>query len=341
MEVEFSSKFSLLYDTCQAIIVKTNPEGKWIDAYMSKENEKKDMGYIKNMISKIPGVDERVYLFSNLEVKKTSFLLDCYLGYLRETDGDCSVIDFCDYLGDHEKIREMLSQYYFGVESITVKEISQFCYKSELSSRLKSLIYEFLLFEDYFMGAVDKEVRYVSRAMQKIYDERAEEIEEAQKNFNMETFKQEIEELNMGDQWDEDVEKVYVSFSLWNPYVVFREKAYGDVWWILGTKYEKALPVINEEKIDLAVFGNALGDDVRQKILKAIIRNGELTVGEITKNIEGTPTTTLYHLDVLKKANIIKSRSSGRKVYCWLNEGELDLAIKAIDALKKANAKRY
>lgn len=339
MDVLFNIAYSMVYDVCQAIVAKTNPEGKWIDEYIIDSNEKNDSEYIRALLSKLPKVDERMYLFSNLEVKNSSFLSECYMRFIDEDGRDCTVEGFCEYLRNFDKIKSLMCKYYFGIETEDVKSISKLCYESSMGNNLKALLYEFLIFEDTYMDIIEQEIIHIAFSIQKFYEVRSDEVEKAQKKFNFGMFQKKIAELRKGDQWGKKLERVCVSFSIWNRYLILRKVKGKEGYLIIGTNYEKVLYKVSNEKIDLAVFGNAIGDPVRQKILKTVIENGELSVGEITKNIEGTPTTTLYHLDVLKKANVLKSRSSGRKVICWVNDVQIDLAIKALGLMRKGGEK--
>lgn len=340
MDILFTTKYSKIYDVCQAIVAKTNPEGKWINEYIVDKNVEKDSKYIKKLLSKVSSIDDRMYLFSNLEIKSNSFLSECYLSFVHEDSDSCTIEGFCKYLRNFGKIMGMMCKYYFGIEAENEKVMLKLCYESEIDNSLKALMYEFLMFQDTYMETVEREIGQVAFSIQKLYEARNHELEQAQLGFEFEAFQKKIKELKNGDQWEESLERINISFSIWNRYLIMRNTRGKEGYLIIGIDYKGSLYKVSNEKLDLAVFGNAIGDSVRQKILKTVLENGELSVGEIIRNIGGTPTAILYHLDILKKANLIKSRSSGRKVLCWVNDKQIGLAIKALESMRKGGEQR-
>ena len=335
MDLSFRISYSMLYDVCQILAAKTNPEGKWIKSLIMEGQDHEDADYIYDILDKIPDVDQKMYLFCNLETKDSSLLSKCFGVYLNQNQGDCTVEGFCEFLRDNETINHILYQFYFNTEMADHESIEAVCYQSDMSSAIRALLYEYIRFNDSYMDQVVDTIIHTAQAIKEIYDQRLNRIVKAQEAFDFGVFLKLIKEKQKKKDWNTGLEKIYVSFSLFDRYVVWREKSNKVGWYILGTDYEKNYQETYEKKVDLAVFGNALGDPMRFGILKAVIQNKELTIGEITKNIGGATTTTLYHIDVLKKANLLMSRNKGRKVIYWVNERQLQLAMEEIDKLLK------
>lgn len=78
-------------------------------------------------------------------------------------------------------------------------------------------------------------------------------------------------------------------------------------------------------------FG-ALSDPNRQKIIQ-VLKKSELTVSEIAKNLNITLPTLSHHLDILKRAELISSRRSGRNIYYSLNLSVAEELIASITKL--------
>ena len=70
------------------------------------------------------------------------------------------------------------------------------------------------------------------------------------------------------------------------------------VLYILGIDYQNSINELDERYIDLTEFGNAIGDRTRKSIIDLIIRNKEMSVRDITQNVNAAPTTVMYHLNV-------------------------------------------
>jgi len=75
----------------------------------------------------------------------------------------------------------------------------------------------------------------------------------------------------------------------------------------------------------------ALADPNRQKILKCL-KQSELPVNEIAKNLDITLATLSHHLDILRRADLVSSRRSGRQIFYALN---LSVAEEIMEGLAK------
>ncbi len=62
----------------------------------------------------------------------------------------------------------------------------------------------------------------------------------------------------------------------------------------------------------------ALSEPNRQKILD-LLKQSELPVSEIAKNLDITLATLSHHLDILKRADLISSRRQGQQIIYSLN----------------------
>lgn len=82
----------------------------------------------------------------------------------------------------------------------------------------------------------------------------------------------------------------------------------------------------------------ALADPNRQKIL-SILRKGEKPVADIAASLDITLATLSHHLDILRRADLVSSRRSGRQIFYALNlsvvEELAEVIIKFIGKNKK------
>ncbi len=70
------------------------------------------------------------------------------------------------------------------------------------------------------------------------------------------------------------------------------------------------------------VFCKALCDSTRQKILE-MLREREMCVGEIVDAFKVSQPTISHHLNILKVADVVKSRKEGKQVYYSLNRDNI------------------
>ena len=70
-------------------------------------------------------------------------------------------------------------------------------------------------------------------------------------------------------------------------------------------------------------FCKALCDDTRQKIME-MLREREMCVGDIADAFHLSQPTISHHLNILKVANVVKSRKQGKQVYYSLNRDNIE-----------------
>ncbi|MEI7581730.1 autorepressor SdpR family transcription factor [Runella sp.] len=82
------------------------------------------------------------------------------------------------------------------------------------------------------------------------------------------------------------------------------------------------------------ILFRALNDPTRRQILE-ILREGDLTAGEIADRFEMTKPSISHHLDLLKQAELVSADKRGQFIYYTLNTTVLDELLSWIFTLKK------
>lgn len=81
----------------------------------------------------------------------------------------------------------------------------------------------------------------------------------------------------------------------------------------------------------------ALADPVRREILSEL-KKGKLSAGEICSHFDMTGAAISYHLNILKKADLISESKYKNFIYYELNTTVLDEIILWVETLKGGNA---
>ncbi len=79
---------------------------------------------------------------------------------------------------------------------------------------------------------------------------------------------------------------------------------------------------------------SAIADPVRREIL-SVLKNGKLSAGEISSHFDMTGAAISYHLNILKKADLISESRYKNFIYYELNTTVLDEIILWIEDLKE------
>ncbi len=330
MNILHRRNLGFLYDICQIITCKTAKRENWIEVFVKTGHESADIRDLEQILAKFDDVDPSLLLFGYRERKKESLIVNILIDYANEYMTNCDVLSFTQYLGNIDRIKDYISQYYLGCDASgdILKVIAT---EKNLSADLKSFLYEFYLFPEQFVKTVIDEVNKIVLKLQKYYLENLEKLLDCQENFNYNAL--ENVPFAKKKRWEHGLKNCYVSFSLISKYAGLKGRNEEKGWMILGCELQKGLGEAIETEIDIAAFGNAFGDKLRVKIVEEIVKNGEMTLADMAKSLGVVNTIAIYHLDVLKKENLMLHRYQGRKVLYCLNSNQIAKGLTAIKAL--------
>lgn len=74
-------------------------------------------------------------------------------------------------------------------------------------------------------------------------------------------------------------------------------------------------------------FFKALNDPIRREILE-LLKNGDLTAGEIADQFNITKPSISHHLDILKQADLVTAVKDGQYIYYSINTTVIDEMLK-------------
>jgi ArsR family transcriptional regulator, arsenate/arsenite/antimonite-responsive transcriptional repressor len=84
----------------------------------------------------------------------------------------------------------------------------------------------------------------------------------------------------------------------------------------------------------------ALADPTRREVLR-LLRNREMTAGELAERFDMTKPTMSHHFALLKEANLISSRRQGQTIWYGLNTTVLqDVVGWVMDLIKPDNNRK-
>lgn len=83
--------------------------------------------------------------------------------------------------------------------------------------------------------------------------------------------------------------------------------------------------ISEENNVALDLFGNALSVRDRIDILDYIYKKGEVDIKDVEHEFNMSGTTAYYHLSMLIKGNLLKTRNSGRIVLYSVNKEYINI----------------
>lgn len=329
MNVLFRKNLGFIFDATQIVTCKTSRRESWIDSFVRNGYESKDLVVIESIIEKFEDLNSKLLLLGYRERNKESLLDFMFNGYADENMGNWDSEGFLDYITDVNRFKTYAANYFFNDPS-TETVFEKIGDDEKLASSLKALLYDSFLFPEKYLALVKQELSKLFISLDKYYNDNLECILTCQEAFNYELLDSENIPFPKKKRWDKGLSTCYVSFSLVSKYAMDRNKIGTSGWVVLGFDYAKAFETPHETKLDIAAFGNAFGDKLRVRIVELIIQNGEMTLAQLSKEIGVVNTIAIYHLDILKKENLLLHRYEGRKVLYCLNTSQVNRGLDAI-----------
>ncbi len=328
MNVLFRRNLGFIFDAVQMISCKTAKRESWIDSFVRSGSESKDLQTIETILENIDDVNPKLLMLGYKQRQKDCLLETLLEAYADSSMGNWDPASFLEYISDVPRLKAFTAEFYFGHASYDaiLEEIGE----AELPSSLKAVLYDFYLFPERYVTMVQKEINKIYLTLEKYHTDHLELIISCQEAFNYELLDSKNIPFEKKKKWDKGLSTCYVSFSLVHQYVISRNKVNDTGWIILGYDYAKAFEQPNEIQIDIAGFGNAFGDKLRVKIFELIVQNGEMTLADLSKELGVVNTIAIYHIDVLKKENLLLNRHEGRKVLYCLNSKQIHAGLEAI-----------
>lgn len=324
MKTSYNKDLGLLFDACQVITCKTARHETWISEYVCTGTESEDFQYIEDTLAALSDIDPKLVLIGYRNKKEGSVISQLFESYANNYMNSWTKDRFLEYVTDEDRLREYISRFYLNQDSSEID--LEFVQESSYSSDIKTCLYEFFLFSKRYTSLIKDTLQRLIRELDAFYTKHAYKLLECHDSFNSDVFSSVLpKRIKTHDH-------VY-SFSLVARYSSIYDTVNGQNWIILGSEYKKLTSSPVQAPLDIAAFGNAFGDKIRVKIVELIREHGEMTLADLSKHIGVVNTIAIYHLDILKKENLMLYRHKGRKVLYSLNMAMIRKGLAEIEKL--------
>lgn len=334
-DVKFIKEPGYVYDLFFLFILHFNKD------FVLKDNinynkSKEDTKYFEGLLSDFSPVSDELLPFFYLKENSTSFMSQYYFHSYEKDFLDNYNLDFIQKaLSDYDSVILNMLNYYF--EDITKEEIEKYkasvisiknlINKSKYSGDVKSSLYTFFLDPVPVIQKLSYELMSKDFLLKQKYEKNFENIVKFQNEFDFDSFFSKLKELKNYDKINTDNEKIYISVTSLSKNCINISLSDGKIILILGTDSNIHLDYLKSKNLlpDIDVFFNALAEKNRVKILELIYKKGEITIRDLEQTFGFTGTNSYYHLSMMIKADIIKSRNQGRVVFYSINKGCFDV----------------
>lgn len=343
MEVKFYRNPGLFYDLYHILLMKLNTRAKWLERVANAGHEQKDAEYIDACLKEFEDPNPELAIFFFIKNRRTEcYFLNIFTDILAKQQEEMQLADFIAYLDDTDRIRKEICAFYLGknVDYQNILEVSQTIYHSEtLKETMKFQLLHFFADPRFFIEMLQECLRIYMEKLETIYAEREAELKRSEQEFRLSALIKGYESMIGRSAVREDCEMLKISMVAVSKNIVFKDLELD--WFILG--YDHAITLKNElnTKIDIEKFGNAMGDQNRIRIIEYLLKEGELSGGDLAKRLGIALNTASYHLDIMQDAYMLCSRNLGKATYYWLNIRTCEKAILYLNEwIRKGKRKR-
>lgn len=249
-------------------------------------------------------------------------------------------------ISDYEQVAENVLKFYFmdidGKALVECKKsiiaVGKLIKESKYNDTVKSSLYAFFIDPRPIIQKLSYELMSKEFQLSKQYEKNYKKIIELQHQVDIELIS---DKLKMDKNQKSDIEpfnEVYISFCFINKNCLKAHFFDKKTMLSLGVDYLSCLEYIisKNQPPEIDIIGNALSEKNRIDILDLMLRKDEITIKDIEQELSFTGTNAYYHLSLMIKANMIKTRNQGRTVLYSINKQCFDVIC---DILSKYSTK--
>ena len=295
-----------------------------------------DTEYFNRILLDFEAIPNELLPFFYLKENGKSFMTDVYYEpYKEEFTTTYNLAAVQTALTNHEDVISRLIQFYFmDVDDQTLAEcksslasIGRLIKESSYSDTVKSSLYAFFIDPVPVIQKLSYVVMAKEFQLAQQYEKNFRKLTELQHQLDIDAVSEKLK-LCQDQTCDlESFDDIYISMCLINKNCLKLLSLSDKAILILGTDYISSLEYcISQSRLpELDVFGNALAEKNRVEILDLIWRKEEITIKDIEQELGFTGTNAYYHLSLMIKAGMLRTRNQRRTVLYSINKRYFDV----------------
>lgn len=299
--------------------------------FINYNKSSEDTEYFNKLINNyLPIPDDLLLFFYFTEDKKNLITQFYYEPYKDLFFDKYSLSTVHDALSDYNQVIDNVLKFYFRNESEdelkkckdSITEIDKLIKKSKYNGELKSALYSFFISPEPVIQKLLLELMSKEFILAKQYEENRALISQLQDSFDFLNIAERLESgkntaINLNN-----FENIYVSFCLNNKNCIKTHFYENAAVLLLGADYKDAIQylIMQNRLPELDMFGNAISESNRVDILDLMLKKEEITIKDIEQDLGFTGTNAYYHLSLMIKAGMVRTRNHGRTILYSINK---------------------
>lgn len=337
--VKFITEPGYVYDLLFLFVLHFNKDFCLINM-INYDQSAEDTEYLNRLYLEYESIPEDLLPFFYIKDDTRCFMTenyyDPYEGLFTSTF-NLSTIQ--DALQDYDDVISRVLKFYFrdtdektlaGCKN-SITNISRLIKESNYSDRVKSSLYGFFIDPIPTIQKLSYELMAKDMLLSQQYEKNFRKLSELQQQFDIATVTEKWKQGKITSCNLDSFKEIYVSFCFMHKFCLRSLFNSSTIILIFGIDYISSLNyfISQNETPELDAFGNALAEKNRVEILELLRRKGEITIRDIEQELGFTGTNAYYHLSLMIKANMVKTRNQGRTILYSINKRYFD-AIRGI-----------
>ena len=304
--------------------------------FINYSHSAEDTEYYNGLLENLPSVPCELLPFFHISENGKSFITQYYYDTYEDEFVDSFDLGLIrGLLADKDNVIENISSFYFGNFSEeeraeckrSIAAVDKLLKRCSYSTELQCALYSFFISPIQTIQRLIEELEAKEAILKRQYEESHSLLAEFENQFDFGKLAEDLKNCQDQKAYIDSFDNIYVSVCLNHKNHVKVFYTSNGIVLVLGCEYNQTLEYLsiqnNLPKLD--VFGNAIAEPNRLDILNLIYDCGELTIKDIENKLGFTGTNAYYHLSLMIKAGIIKTRNKGRTVLYSLNHKYFDV----------------
>lgn len=332
--IKFIKDPGSVFDTLFIFTLHFNPE-YCLANFVNPRKAKEDTDFYNRLLNTHADIPKELLLFFYIGEKKVNFISKyayrpCFYPQNGKLDTSFTLRTLLNRLANYEKMTEHIIEFYFPEATEEEKEAcktsliaaDQLIRRSAYGGDLKNSLYFYFISPVAALQSLTCELALKDLQLSQQYDAERQLLLSTEKQLDFDELAQQLMEGKQQQICVTSFENIYISFCLNHRSCVKLSYYDNERLILLGIDYKAILTHLTTREVtpDLGKFGAALSEPNRVDILNFLKQRGEITIKDLEQEFALTGTTAYYHLSLMIKAGLVKTRNRGRTVLYSLNK---------------------
>ena len=290
-----------------------------------------EVRFSEKMLEEFTDIPEELRLFFHIDDNPLTVITEFYYKTHRDDflKGTYCLATIQNELMNYDQVVMNVLRHYFRNEPAetlqkckeSLPAANALIKNSSLDTRVKSALYSFLIDPIPVIQRLSHELMAKEFLLSKQYEKNSALMRSLQENFDFLDF---AEKLRIDPQSSTDIDiydEVVVTFCYNHKNHLCTYFFKDTVLVVMGRDYIDTLQYLIDKKYTpkLNEFGTAVSEENRAAILQFLHEKGEASIKEVEQALHLAGTNAYYHLNLMIRAELIKTRNSGRKIMYSIN----------------------